>query len=316
MGIKDFFKVKNTNKESQWFGKTIAEMGRVVTLKSLKGEKICIDASGTIYSSILAMERINALSDSSGNTTGHLTIIFNKIIQLRQAGIEQLWIFDSPKPNEMKKLALEKRAERRAQATDEKVAYKLNTQHVQEVQQLLAKMGVMYIEAPPGIEAEQYGAFLTKGAEEDRFCKYMISSDSDVLVFGGNLLRIASKKSATGKTKTTVYQAFELDTLLTELGITYDQLVQLAVAMGTDFNEKTPRVGPATVLKQIKNGDIFLDPRQEKAMRYFKSEPPEDAQTQTYSQDYDKEGVVALLVDRGFKKERVLERLAVYEGEK
>lgn len=320
MGVKDFFKIKITNKKSQWYGKTIAEMGRVIRLTSLKGMRVCIDASGMIYASILALEKVHSLTDAEGNPTAHLNTIFNKIIQLEQAGIQQVWIFDSREPNDMKKLELAKRAEKRAQAAEngyanaDKIAYKLTSQHVNETKELLKKMGVMYIEAPPGIEAEQYGAFLTKGSESERWCQYMISSDSDVLIFGGNLLRIASQKSATGKSSKTVYQVFEIDTVLSELGITYDQLLKIAVAMGTDFNEKTPKVGPATVLRQVMDDNLFYDAMQEKAMRYFKSEPPHDEPAETMQGEYNQDAVVEMLVARGFKKERVVTRLSKYKN--
>lgn len=198
MGVDNFFKITfKQDGESR----VIGELGRKVALKRFKKQRICIDASGMIYNAILAMEYLHSLTDKSGRITAHINTIFNKIIQLDNEEIEQIWIFDSPEPNELKRHALERRAARRAKAEadgNQKTAYRLNKEHVEDIQNLLRYMGKMYITAPPGIEAEQYGAFMTKGSKDTRFCQYMISADSDVLCFGGNLLRVSTEKVGHG----------------------------------------------------------------------------------------------------------------------
>lgn len=319
MGIKQFFKIKVINKNSDFNGKVISQIGETVKASKLKekfnGKKICNDASLIIYQSILALKNINSLTDNEGNTTVHINIIFNKIIQQAQAGIIQIWIFDSAIPNPMKSKELAKRKEKREKAAKdgkEKIEYKLNKQHVEDIQFLLNNLGIMYIVAPPGIEAEQYGACLTKGPINDRFCKYMISSDSDVLFFGGNLLRISSEKSSTGKTKSTIYQTFDLDELLNEIDLTYDDFLKMGVAMGSDWNEKAPNVGPATIMKKIK--DVYITPSMENAINYYKSDFTNKLGEAEINQGiYNREKILEFLSKKKFNIEKIEKRLNDYE---
>jgi len=323
MGVKSFFRIKVTNPESAYYEKTIAAIGEMIALSKFKGKRLCIDASLAIYSSITALESISALTDKDGKTTVHINTIFNKIILQMQAGIQQIWIFDSPEPNEMKLREYAKRKERREKAKESttltenmkgKAQYRLNTEHVEEIQQLLTDMGIMYIVAPPGIEAEQYGAYLTAGSPEDRFCQYMITGDSDVLFFGGNLLRISSAKTATGKSKKTIYQTFDLDDVLNELNLTYDQFLKVGVAMGTDFNDKADNYGPARVIEAIRKNKVFITPAMEKTMRYYKSDISNLVEkAKTVAGEYSRENVLKFLESRKFNLDRANTRLDDFE---
>lgn len=320
MGILQFFKIKIINKDSQFDGKVISQIGEVVPLKKFKGVRLCNDASLMIYQSILALESVQSLTDSEGNTTVHINTILNKIIQQAQAGIKQLWIFDSPIPNPMKEKEMHRRQERKAKVAKsdaskevkEKVEYRLNKQHVEDIQFLLFNLGIMYITSPPGVEAEQYGAYLTKGPVDERFCQYMISGDSDVLFFGGNLLRITSEKSATGKSKKTVYQTFDLDEVLNETNLTYDEFLKMGVVMGSDWNEKSPSIGPATVMKKYKNA--YITPAMETAIEYYKSDiSGKIGEAEIIEGAYNHDKIMEFLVSKKFNQERVEKRLEDYE---
>jgi len=271
-----------------------------------------------IYNSILAVEHLNTLTDSEGRPTAHINTIFNKVIQLEEAGIEQIWIFDSPQPNEIKRVALEQRSKRREESArknyknNDKVQFKLTGAVVEEIQFLLKQMGVMYMVAPPGVEAEQYGACLSKGS--NRFCQYMISGDSDVLCFGGNLLRISSRKSDTGKKKETIYKVYELDDVLHELNFNYDQFLQMCVLMGTDFAQGTEGIGPARVVEKVRKDEYPLSPRQEKAIEYYKSDITEKiGNAEIVEEPYNLEGLISFLKERSFSEERVRGRLKKYK---
>lgn len=314
MGVDQFFKIVVT-KNSE--GKiTIGSLGALIKLQELSGMRICIDASGIIYSSILALENISALTDAEGKITAHINTIFNKVIQLQQAGIEQIWIFDSPHLNDMKRRANERRAARRTRAAkdgDAKVAYQLTSEHVEDIQKLLKLMGIMYIVAPRGIEAEQYGAYLTHGPIEKRFCRYMLSSDSDVLCFGGNLLRISSEKSASGASRKTIYRTYELDDILQKLQFSFEQFLQMCVTMGTDFNDKTDGIGPATVIAKVRAKKIYVTPAQEAAIEYYKSNISEEVRTAEIAQGtYEPEAITEMLTARGFQIERVQKSLVKF----
>lgn len=312
MGIKQFFNIKIFNKKSAFNNLTINDLGTQVSLRNFKGKRLCNDASILIYQSILSQE-FNNLTDSHGKTTVHINTILNKVIQQQEAGIEQIWIFDSPIPNPMKKRENEKRKERKDKLTkNNETVYTLTKEHVEEIQKLLSLLGVMYIIAPPGIEAECYGSHLCKGPKSERFCEYMISSDSDILFFGGNLLKISSQKSATGKTKKTVYKIFDLDQILYETGLDYDQFLTVGVALGTDWNDANEQgIGPGTVIKKIK--DIYLTPSMKEAIKYYKQDF-ELKEAEIVKNQYNKEALIDFLVSRNFNKEKLLIKLEKFNN--
>ena len=313
MGVVSLFQVEVSKpKAKDDIGRTIATLCREITLPKMKQMKVCIDTPNMIYASILAMSHINTLTDSEGKTTSHINTIWNKIVGLDQALVTQIWIFDSKKPNPLKAAELKRRFEKAFRSTDEKVQFRMNSEHINDIKTLLRLSGQPYIEAPEGIEAEQYGAWLTRGPiARARFCQYMISADSDVLAFGGNLIRPYQKPSSTGKSKKLVYQVYELEDILSESGLTYDTFLEMCVAMGTDFNDKTTGAGVKTVIDKVKSGKIILTPTQEKVIAYYKSQP-KFSEGDIVFNDYDKTGLENFLVSKQFKLERVQERMNGY----
>jgi hypothetical protein len=306
MGIKNLLKVKVKNAKSDYGDQTIGDMGRIVELRSLVGERVCVDTSYIIYSSILAMQFVSSLTDSEGRTTSHILTILNKVLQMKLLGVNQVWIFDSPKVNPLKKAELADRAKKRAASTNEKVKFKMTSEHVADIQKLLGLMGVLYIVAPDGIEAEQYGALLTIGEPSERYCKYMISGDTDVLLFGGNLLRPVSKKSSSdGKA---AYIAFEVEDILREMDLDRDRFVKMGLALGSDFAEKTPGLGPANVHTKARYNKIPLTPEQELAYDYF-MQPVEMSEAHLVENTYDREGLLTFLAERGFNRSKYEARL-------
>ena len=288
MGVKKFFEIVIRNILSNLDGKKLCDLGKDVVLEDLAGERIVVDASTMIYQSLLALQFVKSLTDSSGKPTGHINTIFNKVMMIKDAGLEQVWIFDSPEPNELKKRELEERAERRAKATDEKQAFRMTSEHVKDIQKLLKYMGILYIVAPPG-------------------------GDSDVLMFGGNLLRPMTKRSASGKSKKTVYATYDIDTILKGFNITREQLVTMGVSMGSDFAPKTSRVGPSNVQTLLKRKKLVLTAEQQTAHDYFMSDI-EMQSADLVKNEFDKKGLISFLAKRGFSEDRITKRIdTVYE---
>jgi len=283
MGVKDFFKICVN-------GKTFEELGRRVTLKDFKDKTLGIDASFIIYNSATAF----TLSDENSAITSHLHVILNKILAFKKLNITQLWIFDNPEQHAKKR--------KREPATE----FRLNADIVAETQALLTNMGITYVTAPKQVEAEHLGAMLSvTNSNGGRVCDYIISGDSDVLMFGGNLLRVKREKSKT------VYFAYDFDDFLADSGLTYDELVKVGVAMGNDFNVKIRGVGPKTVVKKVRDEfDTLIkeDTEEQKleklgAIAEFKSRPksPLDKVNGLYNKD----AVIAMLEKRGFNSERL-----------
>ena len=309
MGGTNFFKMTVKNKESEFHDKALANIGTEVKLSSLKGTRIGIDASNMIYKAILALASVTSLTDADGETTAHLNTIFNQVLQYKAAGIDQIWLFDNPVAPEIKRLELEKRDKKRKASTSEKAKFKMTSKHVNDIKQLLDFMGIMHIESPEGIEAEQYGAYLTiNHPGRGRFCDYIISGDSDVLIFGGNLLRPTSVKSASGKSRHTVYMAYELATVLEETNLTHEQLIKCAITLGTDFSDKVPGIGIKTVANKVRDGKVIFDETQVRAKNYFLSPVPVSKAT-IVKQDPNIPELIEFLVGKKFSKERLVSRL-------
>lgn len=302
MGVTKFFEIVNKNVLSDSEGKKISDLGEDVKLEDLSGLRICVDASTMIYQALLALQFVSSLTDSSGKPTGHINTIFNKVLMLKKAGVEQVWVFDSPSPSKLKEKELQERAKRRENAKDEKQAFKMTGEHVKDIQDLLEHMGILYIVAPPGIEAEQYGALMTQG--DDPYCSYMMSGDSDVLLFGGNLLRPMTQKSTTGKSKKTVYATYNIKKILSEFDITREQLVTMGVSLGSDFAPKTPRIGPTSVHTSLKKNKLVLTTEQQAAYNYFMS-GLETTSAAINKSKYDRQNLISFLTKRGFNEDRI-----------
>lgn len=297
MGIKDFFKVKVNDS-------TIAELGKPIKLEDLRNKKICIDASYVIYNSVLAMPDINFLTDKKGRSTTHIKVILNKVLQLAKFGIHQLWIFESAIKNPLKFKTLEKR---RIARLNSKKSFVLTSEHINEIKELLQYLGIPYIQAPDEIENEQYAAFLTSPfcGKKQPFCDYVLSGDSDVLIYAGNLLRPCKNN----KLKTN-YCTYELTSLLEKMGITLEQLRIMAVLLGTDFNEKTKGIGPKRVLSRVINGQYQLNEEQIKILEFF-NKPIESCETKLISNKYNEEKVLAFLEERNFNIDNISKILKV-----
>lgn len=306
MGIKNFFKIINKNSRSDYGNESIGEMGERVELEDMKGERLAIDVSNMIYQAILAMQFVNTLTDTQGRPTAHILTIFNKVLQMKKFGIDQVWVFDSPHVNPLKTEELQKRRKRREKSKNDKVQFQMTSEHVEDIKELLQHMGVSYIIAPEGIEAEQYGAVLTAGSIEERYCQYMISGDSDVLLFGGNLLRpISKRQSEDGKPH---YMAYDVNMIMEEMDLDRDKLVKMGLAMGSDFAEKTPRLGAKTVHAKARYDKIPLTIEQEVAYNYFMSEV-ELGEADMVENQYNREELLLFLERRGFTRERYEKRL-------
>jgi flap endonuclease-1 len=114
-------------------------------------------------------------------------------------------------------------------------------------------MGIPWLQAPS--EGEAQAAHLAKKGDTN-FCA---SQDYDSLLFGAPMLvRNVTISGRRKLPKKEVYidvvpETVELNQALKELGITCEQLVDIGILIGTDFNpEGVKGIGPKTALKLIK----------------------------------------------------------------
>jgi len=249
------------------------------SLDSFKNKIIAIDAFNVLYQFITTIRQRDGtpLMDSNGKITSHLNGLFYRTTNLMERGLKLVFVFDGDSP----KLKSEERKRRQAlkQVAEEKhkIALeardiegmkkyagrfaKLNSEMIQEAKDLLVALGIPVIQAPS--EGEAQASYMQKKGDVD----YIASQDTDSLLFGANYL--VRNLSITGKKKKTNALAFvsispeiiELKENLKKLELTQDQLIVLAILVGTDFDVGGIKgIGPKNALKLVKkHGENFED---------------------------------------------------------
>ncbi|KAG2472351.1 MAG: Flap endonuclease 1 [Nitrosopumilales archaeon] len=240
-------------------------------LESFASKVIAIDAYNAIYQflAIIRGPDGNNLSDSSGRVTSHLTGLFYRNIKFLSIGIKPVYVFDG-KPPTLKSTEIERRKKIKKDATIkyEKALSEGNLQDarkyaqqtsvmkdtmVDDSKKILNLFGIPYINAPS--EGESTAAHLTNTGQ----AYASASQDFDSVLFGAK--RLVRNFSNSGRRKIpnrNTYVEIEpeiihYDKTLKELGVTKEQIVDLGILIGTDFNpDGFPRIGPKTALKMIK----------------------------------------------------------------
>lgn len=278
-------------------------------LRELRGKVVVIDAYNALYQFLAAIRQPDGtpLMDSKGRVTSHLSGLFYRTINLVESGLKPVYVFDG-KPPELKAKEIAERLavrEEFAKKYEEAIAEglieearkyaqatgKLTSEMIEDSKKLLSAMGIPYVNAPS--EGEAQAAYMAR--KGDAWAS--ISQDYDSLLFNTpRLLRnvtISGKRKLPGKE---VYveikpELIELDTLLKQLGITREQLIDIAIFLGTDFNpEGVKGVGPKTALKLIKTHGSFekaikalpnvkIDFNYEEIRKIFLNPPVTDAYT-------------------------------------
>jgi flap endonuclease-1 len=238
-------------------------------LADLNGKVIAIDAFNTLYQFLSIIRQMDGtpLVDDRGEVTSHLSGIIYRVTNLVENGIKPVFVYDG-KPPILKAETIKARREVReaarqmyeaAKATGSPEAYKyaqastsINARIIQDSKELLAFMGIPFLIAPSEGEA-QASYMVQKGAAD-----YVGSQDYDSLLFGAP--RMIRNVTITGRRKIPRRNAYvdvkpevlELKETLDTLEITREQLIDMGILVGTDFNPGIFKVGPKTALKLVK----------------------------------------------------------------
>jgi flap endonuclease-1 len=240
-------------------------------LPELSGKVVAIDAYNTIYQflSIIRGPTGEPLANSRGEVTSHLSGLFYRNVNLLMEDIKPVYVFDG-KANELKMVEIERRSKLKKEATEKyqlaieegriEDARKYSTRTavltdtmVEESKKVLSYLGIPFIQAPS--DGEAAAAYLTK-----RDMAFAVASqDYDSILFGAK--RLVRNLAISGKRKVPNRNAYvdiepetlEHDRVLQETGLTHEQLVDVGILIGTDFNPSGfPGIGPKTALKLIK----------------------------------------------------------------
>lgn len=234
-----------------------------ISLEDLKDKTIAIDALNSIYQFLSSIRQADGtpLMDSKGRITSHLSGLFYRTIRLLEARIKPIYVFDGEPPKlkvrelERRKKLKEEEAKAWKKALEEmdleeakkhaKRTSHLTDEMIDDSKKLLEYMGIPYVQAPS--EGEAQASYLCKKGD----AWAVGSQDYDSLLFGAE--RIVRGLTISGKLE---LQLVTLREVLESLGITREQLVDLAILVGTDFNEGVKGIGPKKALKIVKENRI------------------------------------------------------------
>ena len=240
------------------------------SLKDFSNKVIAVDAYNTIHQflSIIRQRDGTPLKDSKGRITSHLSGLLYRTANLVEAGIRPVYVFDG-EPHPLKAKTLENRKEIKEIAEKEwqkaleegdlekaksmaQRTSRITDEIIEQSKKLLDALGIPWVQAPGEGEA-QACHMVRKG---DAYA--VASQDFDALLFGGNIL--VRNLAVTGRRKLPGKQAYvkvspeiiRLDVNLKKLGITHKQLVDMAILIGTDFNDGIKGIGPKKSYELIK----------------------------------------------------------------
>jgi len=198
---------------------------------------------------------------AGGEEVANLVGIVQGLPKFFEHDVTPVFVFDGG-PSELKAEEIKRRREQRERYEDQlqeareegdatRVArLESRTQRLTDViqetsRELLRLLDVPVIEAPA--EGEAQAAHMARRGSVD----YVGTEDYDALLFGAPLtLRQLTSKGDP--------ELMDLEATLETHGITYEQLVDAAILIGTDFNEGITGIGPKTAISEIKeHGDLW-----------------------------------------------------------
>lgn len=242
-----------------------------IVIDELAGRKVAFDGHNILYQflAIIRGRSGEPLRDKEGRITSHLSGLIYRNSNLMEAGVQIAYVFDG-KPPDLKTGVVERR---RIDRRDAQVKYKkalregkpeeakvyaqqavtATAEIVEDAKILLNLMGAPWVQAPS--EGEAQSAHMAIKGDVNA----VASQDFDSLLFGAPVL--VRNLSVTGRRKLprkNLYikiepEIIELQTLLRDLDITREQLIDVGLLVGTDYNQKGVKgIGPKTAIKLVR----------------------------------------------------------------
>jgi len=307
-----------------------------ISYDDLHDRIIVIDAYNVLHQFLASIRQRDGtpLKNSKGEITSHLSGLFHRTGNMVEARIRPVFSYDG-KPHILKAKTLEERKIRKEIAEKEYIEAieagdlkkarskaqqtgRLTDDMIDQSKELLQALGIPYIQAPG--EGEAQASYMVK--KEDAYA--VGSQDFDCLLFGSSVLlrnlTSSERRKLPGKESySKIYpKQIRLNTNLKSLGVTHKQLVDMAILMGTDFNDGIHGIGPKKSLNLIKkNGNAenalatigakdapSFDEIKEIRQIFLKPNITDDYNLEW--SDVDKEKVIKILCDQHhFKFDRV-----------
>jgi len=306
-------------------------LGKIIGPEFLRGKILVVDALVTIYQMLAMIRGPDGyfLVDSSGEITSHLVGIFNRECRMMSMGIRSIYVFDGP-PHPEKLAIIEMRKHEKRKFYDQfiqavrrgdvdkavklgKRAMFITDKMINETKKLLELLGIPIVQAVHDAEA-QAAYMVRKG---DAYA--LATRDWDSFLYGAPRIIMHWRITKDDYIPSKMY---ELKELLDKLQITHNQLIDLGMLLGTDYNPGGfSGIGPITAYKLIKRyrtieeilkyGKIKwrwnITPEQ---IRKIFTEHPINKNYDINFRDPDVEGLTEFLVDEhNFNKIRVRNQL-------
>ncbi|MFB6228726.1 MAG: flap endonuclease-1 [Halobacteriales archaeon] len=236
-----------------------------ISFDELEGSVVAIDAHNWLYKYLTTTVKFTdspTYTTADGDEVANLIGVVQGLPKLLEAGITPVFVFDGA-PTDLKAEEIESRREARERAEkrlkearerDDQVAVarlESRTQRLtptihETTRELLGHLDIPVVEAPG--EGEAQAAHM---ARHDPDVDYAGSDDYDTLLFG-------APRTLRGLTSSGDPELMTLEATLQRHDLTWEELIDVGVLAGTDFNEGVGGIGPKTAIGEIKeHGDLF-----------------------------------------------------------
>lgn len=303
--------------------------------KDFKERVIVLDAHNILHQFLSSIRQRDGtpLKDSQGRITSHLSGLLYRTAHMVETKIRPVYVFDG-QPHPLKARTIRQRRQRKEQAEREwkealekgdletakskaQQTSRVTSQIIKQSKQLLEALGIPFIQAPS--EGEAQASYMVQRADA-----YAVGSqDFDCLLFGApilvrNLTSSERRKLPSKQAYTSVHpERINLESGLQRLGVSREQLVDIALLVGTDFNDGIKGYGPKKSLKLLKEKgrleqalDVLPEPRlssdEIETLRKIFLEPTVSTDYSLQWQKTDPDTVIRLLCDEyQFSRDRV-----------
>jgi flap endonuclease-1 len=300
----------------------------VVSLDNLKGRSFAVDAFVVLHQflALIRMRDGRPLTGPGGEVTSHLVgLVFRTTRLISDFGMRFIFVFDGKPPtlkaNELvKRQEIREKAERQYKTSISAGDYdlaiskavmtgRLTVNGVEDSKRLLTLLGIPWIQAPS--EGEAQAAHLARKGD----VWAVNSQDYDSLLYGATrLVRYITIQGeewlpSKGISRKLRPEIIELNAVLKTLDLTREQLIDLSILIGTDYNPGIRGIGPKTALKLIRKHGRLENLPNEITMRL----PSEISDIRRIFLEPDVTDVYSLR-DGEFREEELIEFLCVEKG--
>lgn len=315
-----------------------------INISDLNGKVVAIDAYNVIYQFLATIRGPTGelLANNKGEPTSHLSGLFYRNLNLLCDGVKLVYIFDGI-PHRLKTKEIQRRKKVKEEATQKytlaleegrindakkfsQATSVLTSNMINEAKYLLSLMGIPFIDAES--EGEATAALLSKNG----LAYSSVSQDYDSILFGAK--RLIRNLTISGKRKVPNRNAYidivpeliEHDQVLKDNSLTHEQLIDVGILIGTDFNPQGfSGIGPRNALKLVQKykkleniekikDELSNTPYEEIREIFLASQTANIDHIKIEFKELEKEKVVKYLCnEKNFSSERVMSHIGRFE---